>query len=553
MACPKCNKKCYNVFITSPAGLNGTYYSYNLGNCDYNNVTAYFSQTTQKYIYYNSGITKWCISSTLGGACIDTFSASTSLGQCIINDNKISECPQIQPVVNSYSATNECEVITYPQLVATCSVIQPSYPFANDGSVTLTISGGTAPYLVKWGTNDVGTLTQNTVTINNKPAGIYTATITDFFQNFIVTTSCELINPPCILSATTSAVTQTPMFVSVWKTTTPNETITLPYSSIGLYTGTIDWGDGQYDNNDYANRTHTYTSPGTHIIKIDGYVVGWNFDTDSTPPNETKIYEIKEWGLFGLSGDSEYAFANCVNLSMSGVTDIMDTSFCSGFYHTFENCTSLKNVRFMELWDTSNLQTLEGCFSNCVNFNHPIGSWVTSAVTNMSYVFSGASNFNQDLSGWTTTSVLTTQGMFYNASKFNKNIDNWDVSNVGDMSYMFVNSSLFNQPLSSWNVSGVTDMKYMFSGANTFNQIIGTWNIQQVGDFDNFMATRTSSGSSIFLKVYLDSIYNGWSTLPSVLSGINISFGTAKYNSSSQAGKNILTGTYFWTITDGGT
>jgi hypothetical protein len=54
----------------------------------------------------------------------------------------------------------------------------------------------------------------------------------------------------------------------------------------------------------------------------------------------------------------------------------------------------------------------------------------------------------------------------------------------------------------------------------------------------------------------LDSIYNGWST-KNPKTGITINFGTAKYTSGGQAGKDILTGStmsggYGWTITDGG-
>ena len=53
-------------------------------------------------------------------------------------------------------------------------------------------------------------------------------------------------------------VNSTP-FISVFRTTTANESITLPYVSNGTYSGTIDWGDGTVVANTYANRTHTYT------------------------------------------------------------------------------------------------------------------------------------------------------------------------------------------------------------------------------------------------------------------------------------------------------
>jgi hypothetical protein len=52
-----------------------------------------------------------------------------------------------------------------------------------------------------------------------------------------------------------------------------------------------------------------------------------------------------------------------------------------------------------------------------------------------------------------------------------------------------------------------------------------------------------------FSTTNLDAIYNGWVT---VQTSINISFGTAKYSAAGVAGRNYLTGTKLWTITDGG-
>ena len=71
-------------------------------------------------------------------------------------------------------------------------------------------------------------------------------------------------------------VNSTP-FISVFRTTSANESITLPYISNGTYNGTIDWGDGTVVANTYANRTHTYTDDGFYTVTILGDCVGWNF------------------------------------------------------------------------------------------------------------------------------------------------------------------------------------------------------------------------------------------------------------------------------------
>ena len=59
----------------------------------------------------------------------------------------------------------------------------------------------------------------------------------------------------------------------------------------------------------------------------------------------------------------------------------------------------------------------------------------------------------------------------------------------------------------------------------------------------------SSKNPATFSTTNLDAIYNGWVT---VQSSKTISFGSAKYSSSGTAGRNYLTGTKLWTITDGG-
>ena len=113
-------------------------------------------------------------------------------------------------------------------------------------------------------------------------------------------------------------------FIATFRTTTANESITLPYLSNGVYSGTIDWGDGTVFANTYANRTHTYTADGFYTVTILGDCVGWNFGL--VADSVSKIYDIVNWGIgFQLISSNNGYFKVCVNLDITA-TDVLDTS-----------------------------------------------------------------------------------------------------------------------------------------------------------------------------------------------------------------------------------
>ena len=285
-----------------------------------------------------------------------------------------------------------------------------------------------------------------------------------------------------------------------------------------------------------------------------------------------------------------------------------DVSNVTTMYAMFSNSTLFNQP--LNSWDVSNVTTMYAMFNTATNFNQSIGGWDTSSVTTMYAMFRAAQLFNQNIgnwdvssvtnmdimfqgnpsvnvfnnggspsiSGWSTSNVTSMFGMF-NATPFNQNIGNWDVSNVTNFGGMFLVSSFnnggspsisgwtintssnvsmyimfgfgaFNQPIGSWDVSKVTDMSEMFRSNFAFNQDIGGWDVSSVTNFSNFMQSKTFSD---FSTTNLDSIYNGWSSLPSLQPYININFNTIKYTAAGSAGKAILQGApKFWTITDGG-
>jgi len=374
--------------------------------------------------------------------------------------------------------------------------------------------------------------------------------------------------------------------------TSNNDQFTIPTTSVDAYDYTVNWGDGNVDDNVTGNITHTYASAGEYIVQIKGLFPSLFFNNTG---DRLKLIKIYKWGCYGRGSTTQLgAFYGCANMT-STAKDVADVSSVTTMNSMFRdtafnqdisgwdvsNVTTMQNMfngassfnQDISGWDVSNVTNMSIMFFGASSFNKDIGSWDVSSVTNMSFMFQGASSFNQDIGGWDVSSVTTMASMFRSASSFNKDIGGWDVSSVTNMSNMFRDTafnqdiggwdvssvtnmsemfrsaSSFNKDIGGWDVSSVTNMSNMFFSASSFNQDIGGWNISNVTNFTNFMANKTAANYS---TANLDSIYNGWSLL-SVQPNLTITFNTIKYTAAGQAGKNILTGApNNWTILDGG-
>ena len=338
----------------------------------------------------------------------------------------------------------------------------------------------------------------------------------------------------------------------------------LPLVSSGSINFVVEWGDGTTDTIttfDQAQTTHTYSSGGTYEIKIRGLLKGWQFANGG---DKLKMGIIKNWGCLDISVNQ--GFKGCSN--MTCVASDAPTISSTNLYDYFRDCTNFNGA--IGNWDVSNVTSLSNMFYGASSFasplnnwnvskvqdfgglfvftpyNSPLNNWNTSSATYMGEMFN-VSSFNQDISNW-NVSKNTNMYYMFRGCPFNKDISNWDVSKVTNMHFAFAQSS-FNQNIGSWNVSSVTDMSYMFYNNSVFNQDIGSWNVSNVSSFGSFMSGKSSANYS---AANLDSIYNGWSSR-SVKPNLTITFGSIKYNSTAQSGKNVLTSSpNNWTITDGG-
>jgi surface protein len=182
----------------------------------------------------------------------------------------------------------------------------------------------------------------------------------------------------------------------------------LPYSATGTYSGTIDWGDGSTSANSYANVIHTYATAGTYTVVINGDVVGWNFSYTFSGGNLTSVVH---WGQLQLGTNFGGYFAECANLDLSSVSDVLDLTGITDLTYMFLFCTSLTSINRIGEWNTSGITSMNAMFYGCEQINFNIGTWNVSNVLDFTDFMADArpafstANLDAIYSGWSTQAV----------------------------------------------------------------------------------------------------------------------------------------------------
>ncbi|EZH75938.1 hypothetical protein ATO12_03870 [Aquimarina atlantica] len=350
-------------------------------------------------------------------------------------------------------------------------------------------------------------------------------------------------------------------FITTWKTTEANETITIGVTKELTYDYTIDWGDGTIEKNQTTLPSHTYVTANTYTVKVSGKFPSISINVGK---DAHKLQTIEQWG--DIKWESFYgAFAGCNNM-IYNAKDVPDLSRVTSIAGIFARCTMF-NAEDLNDWDVSTIIDMRGVFVDASSFNGNISNWNVGKVTNMLSMFAGCSKFNGDLNDWDVSNVTNMEGMFDNADSFtgdlnswnvskvtnmsgifsgadsfNGNLGTWNVSNVNDMSKMFSDATSFNGDISQWNVSNVTNMGSMFSGATSFNGDVNQWNVSKVTNMGSMFRKATSFSGDIsnwdiknvttmeemldhtnISTANYDALLTKWAALPNVQS--NVAFG----------------------------
>lgn len=196
--------------------------------------------------------------------------------------------------------------------------------------------------------------------------------------------------------------------VLLMRTTTANESVTVPCFNSGVFNATINWGDNSgnlpvVSHND-ANLTHEYLSSGDYEVTIAGSLPNLYFNNGA---NRLKIIKILSGGVFERL---DYAFFRCVNLNyLASNTDI---STVSNFDTAWHSCSSLTEFPLLNMSGGDNFNN---AWFSCTGLSHfPLVD------------VSNGSNFNYS---WRNCSLLTdfplldvAKGVNFNATWRNCNL-----------------------------------------------------------------------------------------------------------------------------------
>lgn len=236
-------------------------------------------------------------------------------------------------------------------------------------------------------------------------------------------------------------------FISQWRTTTPNQSITLPFTTDGDYNLTVNWGDGTsstISTNHMSGATHSYAAAGLYNVSVNGQIEGWNCNTNTIPGGScARLETITQWGGMKFLPNSSRAFANVSGLTSvaADIPDLTSVTNASGFF--------------------------EGS-----DFNSAIGDWNVSGITNFSNFFRNNTSFNKSLSSWNVASGTSFANMFEGATSFNGDIASWPIGNATNLAGMFDGVTLptanYNAILTGWASKNVQANATFGAGSSVY-------------------------------------------------------------------------------------
>ena len=216
---------------------------------------------------------------------------------------------------------------------------------------------------------------------------------------------------------------------------TASDTFKLALQNVGTYNFDIDWGDDTTSTitayND-ANLTHTYSTGGEYIVKVninDGTFGGANGGTlrvnNLASNDRLKYVEVQQWGEYMTWYEISQAFYGCSNMDITATDSLImygTTASNNSMGYAFAGCSSLTILPKID-WTNQrgSIADASYMFSNCTSLTD-------------------ISEFNSRVQGYTPSGSVNCIGLFYNSGIVTLP-SSFDTTNLGGIGFWCYNCS----------------------------------------------------------------------------------------------------------------
>jgi hypothetical protein len=321
---------------------------------------------------------------------------------------------------------NQCNVITLLPLGVSCETTNPSSVDSADGSITLIITGGTAPYTgITWSNGVTGT-----TSLFNLKAGTYGATVVDYYGDFTASTICSVFAP-----------TPTP-------TTTPTPTVTpsstpIPFTGLCVTFTVENYLNYQYqfNYNTVVNGKPSWTaSTVNNSITTSGGTLNMSYDNT-----------LGQWIINGFSSTQWYPSSSSItspplsNWVTNGNSPVNTVVVTSGTCPTYTPMVVVPLTNSTTCASSNDGSICISVYNGSGSFVYSIDGGVTTGTTNCFY----------DL-GYGTYSVYVKDVITSATTTQNVTVENLNINTVVNLEY----TQTANTTLQSTNTSRSTKQSY---------------------------------------------------------------------------------------------
>ncbi len=261
----------------------------------------------------------------------------------------------------------------------------------------------------------------------------------------------------------------TTSFITTWRTTSLNETITIPTAS-GVYNYDISTSDGQTFTGVNGNQTITFGAAGDYDISISGTFPQIFFNNSG---DKDKLIKVKQWGNIAWGSSQNKAFYGVSNCDWTA-TDFPNWSNVTRMSATFRSSSFNGNLTN---WDFSNVTRIDVAFFGSSSYTGVgLGSIDVGNVTNFSLAIRDT-NVDQNLSSWDITSATNFTSFAQNTTFSTSNYDAILIGWEATLQAAFPNGSGYTPSISinfgnsEYNGGGAAEAART-SLINTFNWTI---------------------------------------------------------------------------------